>query len=109
MKMIMAIVPRDEAGLVLDALIAAGYAATFSESRGGMLRQAQNMLFIAVEDQKVDQVLSIIQKSCHSQILVEPSEEKEPQQKFSPGAVAAKVGGAVVFVWDMERFEIYRA
>jgi hypothetical protein len=37
-KMAMAIVDRAEALLVLEALIAAGYTATFSDSRSGFLR-----------------------------------------------------------------------
>ena len=39
MRMVMAVVPRDQASRVMEALIAAGYKATFTDSRGGMLRQ----------------------------------------------------------------------
>ena len=35
-KMVMAVIPRDEAEHVLDALINAGYSATFMETKGGM-------------------------------------------------------------------------
>ena len=109
MKMIMAVVPRDEAGGVLDALIAAGHTATFTDSRGGMLRQAQQMLFIAVEDEDLRRVLAIIANSCHSQVTVEPSEASDPQEPTAVNstAVAANVGGAAVFVWNLEQFEIY--
>jgi uncharacterized protein YaaQ len=106
MKMVMAVVPRDEAECVLQALVAAGYTATFTESRGGMLLQAQKMLFIAVQKEDLQKVLSIIRESCHSQVSLGPSELREP---FSPGSasVTAQVGGAVVFVWDLGHFEIY--
>jgi uncharacterized protein YaaQ len=106
MKMVMAVVPRDEAECVLQALVAAGHTATFTESRGGMLRQAQKMLFIAVQEEALGQVLSIIRESCHSQVHLEPGERREP---FAPGSasVTAQVGGAVVFVWDLGHFEIY--
>jgi len=106
MKMVMAVVPRDEAGRVLEALVAAGHTATFSDSRGGMLRQAQQMLFIAVEEQDLEQVLTIIRDNCHSQVVVEPS---EPGTPFSLGSVSvtAELGGAVVFMWDLDRYETY--
>jgi uncharacterized protein YaaQ len=46
MKMVMAIIDREEANRVLEALIAAGYTATFNDSRSGFLRQSKQMLFI---------------------------------------------------------------
>ena len=106
MKMVMAIVPRDEAGHVLEALVTAGYTATFTDSRSGVLRQAQQMLFIAVEEQDMDQVLTIIRDNCHSQVVVDPGEPRTP---FSLGSVpvTAELGGAVVFIWDLDRFETY--
>ena len=106
MKMVMAVVPRDEAGRVLEALVAAGHTATFSDSRGGMLRQAQQMLFTAVEEQDLERVLTIIRDNCHSQVVVESSEPRTP---FSLGSVpvTAELGGAVVFMWDLDRYETY--
>jgi uncharacterized protein YaaQ len=94
----------------LHALIAAGHTATFTESRGGILRQAQYTLFIAVEDEDVTKVLTIVDENCHSQVLIEP-EEGPPATLSSAtsrrGPGTARVGGAVTFVWDLERFEIY--
>jgi uncharacterized protein YaaQ len=109
MKMIMAVVPRDEVEAVLNALVAAGHTATFTESRGGMLRQAQHTLFIAVEADALKDVLTIIRDNCHTQIMVDPRETGTSQEPAGNGSasVAAKVGGAVIFVWDLERFEIY--
>jgi len=106
MKMVMAVVPRDEAGHVLEALVAAGHTATFTDSRGGMLRQTQQMLFIAVEEKDLERVLANIRDNCHSQVVVEPG---EPRQPFSLGTVpvTAELGGAVVFIWDLDRFETY--
>jgi uncharacterized protein YaaQ len=108
--MIMAVVPRDEAEYVLHALIAAGHTATFTESRGGILRQAQYTLFIAVDDEDVKKVLTIIDENCHSQVLFEPEGGMtSPASLALPprGTGTARVGGAVIFVWDLERFEIY--
>ena len=106
MKMVMAVVSRDEAECVLQDLVEAGHTATFAESRGGMLRQAQQMLFIAVEDKDLEEVLAIIRGGCHSQVLVECTEPSEPLS-LGPAPVGARVGGAVVFVWDLEHFEVY--
>jgi uncharacterized protein YaaQ len=107
MKMVMAVIARDEAEGVLQTLIAAGFAATFTKSRGGVLRQAQQMLFIAVEAEDVERVLSIIREHCHSQVHVEPSASQEDSLLSSVPSVTAQLGGAVAIVWDLDRFEIY--
>ncbi len=105
MKMMMVIIPRDEAEKVLQALVAADHTATYLETRGGMLRQAQMTLFIGVREKDLEEVLSIIDAACHSQATVESS---EPVDVFSV-AVSAKprLGGAVVFIWNIERSETF--
>ncbi len=108
MKMIMAIVERDETARVLEALITAGYTATFNESRSGVLRQARRTLFIGVDDSKVEEVLAIIKENCRSH--VESTEAGSEADRAAPVVhrrVMAEVGSAVVFVWDVERFETY--
>jgi uncharacterized protein YaaQ len=108
-KMVMAIIPRDQANQVMEALIAAGYTATFTDSRGGMLRQAQQMLFIAVREKDLDQVLSIIRENCRTQIQLNNTDDTAHGQ-FGSGFTSAPttyIGNAVVFVWDLERFETY--
>jgi uncharacterized protein YaaQ len=106
MKMVMAVVQRDEAENVLQALIAAGHTATLIESRGGMLRQAWMTMFVAVKKDDVDQVLGIIKTNCVSDINVEASEQAEHLSQRLASA-QAKVGGAVTFVWDLDKFEVY--
>jgi uncharacterized protein YaaQ len=106
MKMVMAVVPRDEAGRVLEALVAAGHTATFSDSRGGVLRQAQQTLFIAVEKKNLERVLTIIRKNCRSHVALESAESEKMVSPVAAPATA-EVGGAVIFVWDLDRFEVY--
>ncbi len=109
-KMVMAVVPRDQASQVIEALIAAGYTATFTDSRGGMLRQAQEMLFTAIQEKDLDHVLKIIRDNCRTQIKLESGEEP-PASGLPVGLLRSPmtyIGGAVVFVWDLERFETYR-
>ena len=102
-KMVMAVVPRDEADRVLEALVNAGHTATFTESRGGMLRQAQRMLFTAVDAERLEHVLSIIRDNCRTKVPIEP----EDSRSLGPIPVNTELGGAVVFIWDVDRFETY--
>ena len=107
-KMVMAVVSRDQASRVLDRLITSGYGATFTESRGGVLQQAQQMLFVAVDSDKVENVLSIIKDECKTR--VEVSKHSDMLNGFPihhTETTTAEVGYAVVFVWDLDHFDTY--
>jgi uncharacterized protein YaaQ len=105
-KMIMAVVPSEETNRVLQALVRAGFTATFTESRSGVLRQAQYVLFVAVPAGDVETVLDIIKNRCHSQADVEEcTADASPLADRSRTQI--ELGGAVVFVWDLDRFETY--
>ena len=104
-KMVMAVISRDQADGVLDALIAAGYGATFTDSRGGMLCQAQKMVFVAVDADKVDDVLAIIRGYCRTKVEVEGGTVQEGGLLTSRTLTTAELGYAVIFVWDLEWFE----
>ena len=101
----MAVIPRDEAEHVLDALINAGFSATFMETKGGMLRQSQYSLFTAVSTETLDNVLDIIKNSCKTDITLD--EDDLTKQEILENSGAQKLGGAVVFVWDLDRLETY--
>lgn len=98
-KMIMAVIPKNEAELVLKALIEAGHTATFTESCGGILRQTQYSLFIAVEEEDLDKVQMIIKENCRQNVSLDNSSEFQ--------AMNGGVGGSVVFVWDLKDMNIY--
>lgn len=103
-KIIMAIIPRNQAEPVLRALVAAGYTATFSDSRGGVLRQAQRMLFIALTEGDLETVLELIRVNCRACL---ERTGLEPAPSRPTPAMPAHPNGAAIFVWDLDRFEIY--
>jgi uncharacterized protein YaaQ len=106
MKMVMVIVPSNTAERVLDALVNAGHTATYAETRGGMLRQSQYSLFIAVKKEQLDKVLEIINDNCRTQVEMET---RTPSKFGSMGhsPVTADLGGAVAFIWDINRIETF--
>ncbi len=103
----MAVISRDQANMVLESLIMAGYSMTFTESRGGVLRQAQYTLYACVDEESLDDVLGIIREHCRAQ--VEVATEDAAGRRVVPDMiqVTANLGGAVVFVWDVQRVETY--
>lgn len=105
-KMVMAVIPQDEAGQVVDQLVMAGYTTTFTGSRGGALRQAQQMLFIAVAESDLPQVLTLIRENCHARVQIEATAVAGEQILPENVLATAEVGGAVIFVWDLTHFEV---
>lgn len=104
-KMIMAVIPRDEAEKVLDALINNGFTATFAETKGGMLRQSQYTLFSAVKSKDVDLVCELIKNNCLSEVEID--DDSLSQQELAEESGSAKVGGAIIFIWDIKSTRIY--
>ena len=106
-KMIMTIIPDDEAEFVLNALINAGYTATFAETKGGMLRQTQLTMFIAARDENLEDILSIIKENCRLEIEVSSKNVTNGGMSLGPMPVKKGIGGAIVFIWDIDRIETY--
>ncbi|MCK9246166.1 MAG: cyclic-di-AMP receptor [Anaerolineaceae bacterium] len=111
MKMVMAVVPRKCVDEVLLTLINAGFTATYSETRGGMLRQSQMTLFIAVRTSELEKVLDIISAGCSGETVIHRGfglaavdEDSEPH--FSNEGKKLGKSGAVVFIWTLDRFEL---
>lgn len=106
MKMVMAVVPSSNAEDVLDALVNRGYTATYAQTKGGMLRQSQYSLFIAVNKEKLQEVLDIIKNSCRTQVKMStlPTDNKD---SIGTSPVLADLGGAIAFVWNIDQVETF--
>ncbi len=106
MKMVMVVLPSNVADQVMDALINAGHTATYAETHGGMLRQSQTSLFIAVQKVQLEEILSIIRDNCRTlvEMNTHPSEDNT---SIGQTPVTADLGGAVAFIWDIERIETF--
>lgn len=102
MKMVMVVVPANSAEKVLDALVNAGHTATYAETRGGMLRQSQYSLFIALRKEQLDEVITIIKDNCRTQVEMKTHPSKDQP---TMGRSIAEIGGAVAFVWDIDSVE----
>ena len=106
MKMMMVVVPSNNADHVLDALVNAGHTATYAETHGGMLQQSQYSLFIAVKKEQLEQVLEIIKVNCRTRVELS-TRVPEDYESMGKTPVTADLGGAVVFIWDINRIETF--
>jgi uncharacterized protein YaaQ len=107
MKLVVAIVQAEDASGLLSQLSNRGFRATRIKTAGGFLREANATILIGVDSADVDTVVQTIRESCttrQQQITAIPA-VMEPGEFFLPYPVEVEVGGATVFVLDVERFE----
>ncbi len=107
MKLVVAIVHSEDAGALVDALLEREFRATRLHSSGGFLKQTNATIMLGVEDGQVDQVIGIVGEQCHARTqIVNPMPPiMEPGEFYLPYPVEVEMGGAVVFVLPVERFE----
>jgi uncharacterized protein YaaQ len=109
MKLIMSIVNSDDARGLLDTLSRHGHRATMISTTGGFLREGNATIFVGTDDERVDEILALIKESCHTRSrCVNPLLPiMEPGELYMPTPLEVEVGGATVFVLDVNRFERY--
>jgi len=109
MKLVIAVIQDKDTHRLLTELGRAGIRSTKLSSTGGFLREGNTTLLVGVEDNQVDQVLSIIKSTCHAreQLVTPLSPMGGPADSYIPYPVEIIVGGATIFVLDVERFEKY--
>jgi uncharacterized protein YaaQ len=106
-KLVIAIIHKEDAGPLVDALLEREFRATRLHSSGGFLRQSNASLLVGVEDAQVDAVLQVIRDNCVSrtQVVSPLPPIMEPGEFYLPYPTEVTVGGAVVFVVPVDRYE----
>lgn len=107
MKLIMAVVQHKDQRKVTDALLEKGYQFTNIASTGGLLREGNVTFLIGVDPEQVDDVIQVIganSKTREQLVNVFPP-TIEPIGTCIPNPVKVQVGGATIFVVNVERFE----
>ncbi len=105
MKLIVAIINSDDANKVMSNLTKEGYSATKLNTSGGFLRAGNVTLLIGVEKAKVDDVVNIIGKFSSQRKKITPVNATYiGESMLSSMPVEVTVGGATIFVLDVEQF-----
>ncbi len=106
-KLVLAIVQEKDAGRLIDALSESGIQATMLASTGGFLREGNSTVLSGVEDNQVEAVLATIRRTCHrrEQYVSPLPPVIEPVDSYITYPVKVEVGGAIVFVVQVEQLE----
>ena len=104
MKMITAIVNKEDAKSVTRALIEEGFSITRLSTTGGFLMAGNVTQLIGLEDEKVDACIGVIADHCRQRTEVAMNAIGFGSESTTE-PVQVTVGGATVFVTNVERME----
>ena len=107
MKLVIAVIHEKDQRHVQDSLLESGFQFTNVASTGGFLREGNVTLMVGVDEDQVSQLIEVVRESCQTReqyVNVMPP-TMEPVGTVIPSPVKVMVGGATLFVLDVERFE----
>ncbi len=106
MKLVLAIVNKSDAEKTVSALTAAEFRATRIDSVGGFLKEKNSTILVGTEPGKIKQILKVIGSTAksHTEQLAPTPTMSGPGDFVMADPVEVTVGGATVFVLDVDQF-----
>jgi uncharacterized protein YaaQ len=107
MKLLIAVVQDKDSIRLIESLVDNGYRSTKLASTGGFLKAGNTTLLIGVEDEEIPKVMDIIKEICQArEQLVTPMAPvgSNAVESYVPYPIEVLVGGATIFVVDVEKF-----
>lgn len=107
MKLVYAIVHDEDSPRLTVELNKTGFRVTRLNSSGGFLRSGNTTLMLVVEEDQLDDCLAIIRKysSSRKATISTSMSPSSINGSYIPYPVEVNIGGATVFVLNVEYFE----
>lgn len=109
MKIIYAIVSSDDGNRVTDVLNEHHFSVTKLATTGGFLKKGNATLMIGTDEDRVDEAIDLIHITCGKRQKITCDMPAPSIGSMSTGymmmPVTVELGGATIFVTDVERFE----
>ncbi|MDR1664436.1 MAG: cyclic-di-AMP receptor [Clostridiales bacterium] len=107
MKLVLAIIHDEDAFHIMDLLSEKGFSVTKLASTGGFLRAGNTTLICGVTEERIPELIEIIEKKCKSrkQITSVNATHINANESYVPYPVEVTVGGATIFVLNVEEFK----
>ncbi len=105
MKMIIAIVSHDDSKQVSNALMKEGFFATKLATTGGFLSKGNTTFMIGCDDDKVEFAMEVISEHSKTRKDLVANSLVSEYGMFANQLLEVTVGGATIFVLDVEQFK----
>ena len=105
MKLVLSIINSDDASNVSSALTEKRFQVTKLATTGGFLKSGNTTFITGVDDDKVDEVIEIIKKTSNKRTQMVPNASSLDMGVYSALPFEVTVGGATIFVLNVDRFE----
>jgi uncharacterized protein YaaQ len=108
-KLVVCIVHNRDKGKITDELVKAGFKFTIIGTTGGFLREGNTTYLVGVDEAELPALQKVVEQYSQSreQLVNVMPFEAAPPGAFIPSPVKVPVGGAVVFVLNVEQFIRY--
>lgn len=105
MKLVVAIVQKDDASNLSQALTEKEYHITKLNSSGGFLMSKNAVILCGVDDNEVNQVINLMEKHTSKRTETVSEFRGMGDNVSLEEPINVTVGGATIFVVDVDRFE----
>jgi uncharacterized protein YaaQ len=109
LKLVVAVVHNRDKGRVVEDLIRNGFKFTIIGSTGGFLKEGNTTFLVGTDEEQKETLLRLVQQYCQmrEQMVNVLPPDATPVGPLVPNPIKVPVGGAIVFVLDVEQFERY--
>lgn len=104
-QLVFATVAGSQAGEFTERLTQEGFHVTQIDSRGGILYEATVSLLIGLDRTQLPRFLELIRECCRARRKFIPAHVEALVSEAPVMMIEAEVGGAMIYVFDVERFE----
>jgi uncharacterized protein YaaQ len=104
-QLVFATVAGGQSGKLIQRLVADGFHITEVDSQGGILHESTDTLLIGLDKRRLPRLLKHIRECCRTRRQYLPAHIEAPILEIQPVMIEAEIGGATIYVFDVERYE----
>jgi uncharacterized protein YaaQ len=104
-RLVILTVSGSQSGALMKALSRDGFQFTVIDSRGGMMQDTMVCLLIGFSAERMPILLEDVRKNCRSYQQYVTTQGLVPGELSNLPMVEARMGGALVYMMNVERFE----
>lgn len=104
-RLMLVTVSGEQTGELVQTLTRDGFYVTVIDSRGGLLDERTSTLLIGLNQTRQGSLLDRLRAECRTRRRLIPAQLETPLASAQTLMIEAETGGAVIYVFDVERFE----